>query len=235
MKNQRNIFRLFQNNFFLLLRYMSVASVNNGSLQLSELVISNEKYSAASGYVASSSTFSAGVTGTTLQFGIEPNNVNLYSNGPGSLIVEGTLTTDGNVTVQGTELTLGVSPDAVILECNAAGSLVVNGTVTTTGDVTVQGSDLTLGLGANSVIVSCNAAGSLTVGGTLTTSGDVTIQGSDLTLGLGANSVIVSCPSAGLLSVAGGVKCNQLADSTGSYGTAGQVPTANGSGGWAWA
>jgi len=45
---------------------MSVASLNNGSLQLSELVISNEKYSNATGYVASSSNFSAGVTGTSL-------------------------------------------------------------------------------------------------------------------------------------------------------------------------
>jgi hypothetical protein len=175
---------------------MSVASLNNGSLQLSELVISNEKYSNATGYVASSSSFSSSATGT--------------------------------------ELTLGADPVSVNLLCNGAGSLIVQGTLTTTGDATVQGSDLTIGLGANSVIVSCNAAGSLTVGGTLTTSGDVTVQGSDLTLGLGANSVIVSCPSAGLLSVAGGVKCNQLLDSTGSSGTAGQVPVANGTGGWAW-
>jgi len=45
---------------------MSVASVNNGQLQLSELVISNEKYSAASGYVASQSTFTSSNTSTSL-------------------------------------------------------------------------------------------------------------------------------------------------------------------------
>ena len=45
---------------------MSVASLNNGQLQLSELVISNEKYSNATGYVASSSTFTSNTTGTSL-------------------------------------------------------------------------------------------------------------------------------------------------------------------------
>jgi hypothetical protein len=45
---------------------MSVASLKDGQLQLSELVISNEKYSAASGYVASTSSFSASVDGTSL-------------------------------------------------------------------------------------------------------------------------------------------------------------------------
>ena len=48
---------------------MSVASLNNGQLQLSELVISNEKYSNASGYVASSSTFTSNTTGTSLTTG----------------------------------------------------------------------------------------------------------------------------------------------------------------------
>lgn len=45
---------------------MSVQSLNNGQLQLSELVISNEKYTGAAGYVASSSTFSSSVNGTSL-------------------------------------------------------------------------------------------------------------------------------------------------------------------------
>jgi len=38
---------------------MSVASLNNGSLQLAELVVSNEKYSNATGYVAASSSISS--------------------------------------------------------------------------------------------------------------------------------------------------------------------------------
>jgi len=45
---------------------MSVASVTNKTLQLAELVISNEKYSGATGYVASSSIFSSSVNGTSL-------------------------------------------------------------------------------------------------------------------------------------------------------------------------
>jgi len=45
---------------------MSVASVTNKTLQLAELVISNEKFFGATGYVASSSTFSSSVNGTSL-------------------------------------------------------------------------------------------------------------------------------------------------------------------------
>ena len=45
---------------------MSIQSLNNGQLQLSELVISNEKYTGATGYVASTSSFSSSVDGTSL-------------------------------------------------------------------------------------------------------------------------------------------------------------------------
>lgn len=45
---------------------MSIQSLNNGQLQLSELVISNEKYTGATGYVASSSSFSSSVAGSNL-------------------------------------------------------------------------------------------------------------------------------------------------------------------------
>jgi hypothetical protein len=45
---------------------MSVASVTNKTLQLAELVISNEKFTGATGYVASSSSFSSSVDGTSL-------------------------------------------------------------------------------------------------------------------------------------------------------------------------
>jgi hypothetical protein len=44
---------------------MSVASLKDGQLQLSELTISNEKYVGASGYVAASSNFSSSVNGTS--------------------------------------------------------------------------------------------------------------------------------------------------------------------------
>jgi hypothetical protein len=45
---------------------MSVASVTNKTLQLAELVISNEKFFGATGYVASSSSFSSSVNSTSL-------------------------------------------------------------------------------------------------------------------------------------------------------------------------
>jgi hypothetical protein len=48
---------------------MSVASINNGTLQLSDLIISNEKYSNSAGYAPSTSSFTAGLTGTNLAVG----------------------------------------------------------------------------------------------------------------------------------------------------------------------
>jgi hypothetical protein len=48
---------------------MSVASINNGTLQLNELIISNEKYSNSAGYAPSTSSFTAGLTGTNLAVG----------------------------------------------------------------------------------------------------------------------------------------------------------------------
>jgi hypothetical protein len=45
---------------------MSVASINNGTLQLSDLIVSNEKYSNSAGYAPSTATFSAGLTGTSI-------------------------------------------------------------------------------------------------------------------------------------------------------------------------
>jgi hypothetical protein len=48
---------------------MSVASINNGSLQLSELIVSNEKYSNSAGYAPSTASFSAGLTGTNVTIG----------------------------------------------------------------------------------------------------------------------------------------------------------------------
>jgi hypothetical protein len=41
-------------------------------------------------------------------------------------------------------------------------------------------------------------------------------------------------PSSSVLEILGSIKTIGLIDSTGSSGTAGQVPTANGLGGWAW-
>jgi hypothetical protein len=72
---------------------MSIQSLNNGQLQLSELVISNEKYTGATGFVASSSTFSSSVNGTSLTTPTItlPNTVDcvLTSNASGQLLVGG--------------------------------------------------------------------------------------------------------------------------------------------------
>ena len=68
---------------------MSVASVTNKTLQLSELVISNEKFTGATGYVASSSSFSSSVDSTSLTTSIItlPNDCVLTSNASGELLV----------------------------------------------------------------------------------------------------------------------------------------------------
>jgi len=132
---------------------MSVASLNNGQLQLAELVISNEKYSNASGYIASSSSFSSSVSGTQLTLGADPTSVNLLCNGPGSLIVEGTITTNGGLTAQNGTLTLGTSPASVVLTGTT-------GTLTVTGGITANGADINGNLTTDSLTVgSASAAG----------------------------------------------------------------------------
>lgn len=110
---------------------MSVASLNNGSLQLAELIISNEKYSNAAGFISSSSSFTAGLTGTQLTLGADPSSVNLLCNGPGSLIVEGTITTLGNATFESGTIILGELgvTGPVSLLCSAPGTLFVGGNV----------------------------------------------------------------------------------------------------------
>jgi len=46
--------------------------------------------------------------------------------------------------------------------------------------------------------------------------------------------VLMTLETNGKLTSNGSIKCNGLIDSTNSTGTSGQLPTANGSGGWAW-
>ena len=131
---------------------MSVASLNNGSLQLAELIISNEKYSNAAGFISSSSSFTAGLTGTQLTLGADPSSVNLLCNGPGSLIVEGTITTLGNATFESGTLILGEQgvTGPVSLLCSAPGTLFVGGNVRgAMSKVNTSASLLALAAGAN--------------------------------------------------------------------------------------
>lgn len=158
---------------------MSVASVKNGSLQLSELVISNEKYSNATGYVASSSSFSSSVSGTELTLGADPVSVNLSCNGAGSLIVAGTLTTLGNATFESGEIVLGELgvTGPVSLLCSAPGTLFVSGNVRGAMSKVTFNVDIDLNAGeafsaqttlpnftgsaSSAYVASCNFAGAL--------------------------------------------------------------------------
>jgi hypothetical protein len=104
---------------------MSVASVTNKTLQLAELVISNEKFTGATGYVASSSSFSAGVTGTSLDV---PN------------ITVDTLTTGGDVTFTNSsfEGTTGYLPATALLDAMLTQIRFTSPLMTTQG-LTIQG------------------------------------------------------------------------------------------------
>jgi len=123
---------------------MSVASINNGTLQLSDLIISNEKYSNSAGYLASTATFSAGLTGTsifvpeitatTITIGESPDIATLsFVDGTGLNCDQGF----GAINVK-----IGESPDVVTLQCTADGvlsvpSLAVGGNATVANSLTV--------------------------------------------------------------------------------------------------
>jgi len=126
---------------------MSVASVNNGSLQLSELVISNEKYSAASGYVASQSTFTSSNTSTSLN----SNTISAVSQviSPSFQLSLGGSTTSKPAlstnsanncvisTVSNSGLTLSSSSGNATFTPGASGVSVNNG-ITATGNITTE-------------------------------------------------------------------------------------------------
>ena len=150
---------------------MSVASLNNGSLQLSELVVSNEKYSNASGYVASSSVFSSGVTGTNLNIGgslVLGNVSNITATSDGGISLQsgtGSLLC-GDATIAGS-ITLGATSQTTELESTSGGLSIANGngTLYCGGIVSLGGAvfpgTITLGLAGVSGILSCNSGGQL--------------------------------------------------------------------------
>ena len=140
---------------------MSVASLNNGSLQLAELVVSNEKYSNASGYAAASSSFVAGLTGTSLSVD-GPVSANSFTTTIGGTSTFDNITTIGNVTSGGI-----VSADS--FSTTTAGTSTFN-IVSITGALTCQGivasgtlSVPTLNVSNNIGFIGASGNGSLTI------------------------------------------------------------------------
>ena len=174
---------------------MSVASLNNGQLQLSELVISNDKYSNATGYVASSSTFSSSTSGTSLS--VPSISATTTISTPQVSFPFGTIngTAGGacNITSNGLAL-FNPSSAVTVLSVGGANNLTV-GNGTTTGTINtaqlflpsttlsgVDGSGLNIipdngtinlfsgsGSGSSSVPLSCSGVAQLTVGNGTTT------------------------------------------------------------------
>jgi hypothetical protein len=200
---------------------MSVASLNNGSLQLSELVISNEKYSNATGYVASSSTFSAGVTGTSLSVSgsIDAGTTLIVGNesvisaisGGGLSFQSGTGPLEcGDITAKGS-IILGPLSQTTELESLTGGLSIASGNgslacgaITCIGNVSMTG-EITLGpTGQPTLLQSVDGGlsiasgnGSLSCGG-ITSLGGATFPGT-ITLGLTGVSGVLSCNSGGQL------------------------------------
>ena len=170
---------------------MSVASVTNKTLQLAELVISNEKFTGATGYVASSSSFSSSVAGSNLS---TPQIVLTNDTSETTLSCLGvdTLSTPnvstGNVSVN-TALTLYGTPSTnnvsmacitdnqislfqsgqsganVSFGCSASGILNVVGGVTTAINGIVTTSAIQFLANGSSGILSVNSGGQLTYNG----------------------------------------------------------------------
>jgi hypothetical protein len=112
---------------------MSVSSVNNKTLQLAELVISNEKYSGSTGYIASSSTFNSSLDSTVLQVGGSISATTFTTTEAGTSTFDD-ITAVGIVTVEDT-LVVGLAPAAVNLN-SAPGTILgasVNELSLTTG------------------------------------------------------------------------------------------------------
>jgi hypothetical protein len=117
---------------------MSVASINNGTLQLSDLIISNEKYSNSAGYTPSTSTFSASLTGTSIYVptiagneitlsSLTPPDVGYTINSYSNLV---SLTADSATITPALQLTNSV--DAIQLSVPSNGVLEVSGSISAT-------------------------------------------------------------------------------------------------------
>jgi hypothetical protein len=202
---------------------MSVASLNNGSLQLSELVISNSKYSNATGYVASSSSFSSSVTGTDLNLGLGTIDTGgITSTGP----VSGTIftTTSGGTStfdnVNMGALTLGNAPIDIQLSCSDNNVLAIDGSCTASGPVsgtifttTAAGtstfddvnivSALTLGTAPIDIQLSCSTNNVLAIDGSCTASGSFSAPffGGGMYSGLYSSPTLIAANSSATVTI----------------------------------
>jgi hypothetical protein len=192
---------------------MSVASINNGTLQLSDLIVSNEKYSNSSGYIPSTATFSAGLTGTSIYvpaisatdvtIGTSPNTATLsFVDGIGlscdqgfgapDLNVNGSLIQSDNNIINVNSLSINGTPEgpSITLSSPSSGTLEVDGQVR----IDQSGS-------SNYVNLSCTGLGELNVESIL-----LGVEGSQVALS--------AAPS--FLQVSGSINCNTI---TGAIGT----------------
>ena len=186
---------------------MSIQSLNNGQLQLSELVISNEKYTGATGYVASTSSFSSSVDGTSLTvpeisassitsfgsisaatFSTTNAGTSIFDNisAVGSVSVTGNITsTAGNISAVGLKINNSTGIDAFILQ-----------NLTTGFSAVPAGAGVTL---ASAGFTTANVPFSLLAGATYATvyafaGGVTTANGASLIL----SQIYVTAPSNGL-------------------------------------
>jgi hypothetical protein len=182
---------------------MSVASINNGSLQLSELVISNEKYSNATGYVASQTVLSSTVSSTALSvpditastgltLGSGSNTCSIQAAAFNTIGIGGDNT--GDITCGG----ISASGDITCVDINASGTIAsLSFTVGTGNDVCGLSSTAlnTLGVGASSG--GTLACGDIDASGTIASLSFTVGSGNDVcglsspalnTLGIGASN-----------------------------------------------
>jgi hypothetical protein len=160
---------------------MSVASLENGNLTLTSLIIDNSLYDGVPGYVPQQSFISS--TKDTVFIAV-PNSIS------------------------STSLELYNGSNIVTLTNSGSNFLAVNGGLTTSTDITVSGGDITLGSGSNSVLLTGTTANLSVVGGITAfgarINGNIVATGGQLTLGNGTDSVLLTGTTANL-NVAGGV------------------------------
>lgn len=159
---------------------MSVASLKNGALQLSELIISNEKYSNSAGYVASSASFKSSLTDTSISVPtISATEIVLNSQNVGSDYQLGcynsllSINTGDITATPQIQLTNGAGNISVILNCPSNNVLQMptleasNITLSTTSGTNPQ---IT---GDNSVVNQINFSGNINIGSSITCSNNV--------------------------------------------------------------
>lgn len=210
---------------------MSDKTLFNQDLTLNSLTVNNSTGSNASGYTAASTTIKS--TGGIITPKVETAYVYLsnpnfpvvqFANGNGDIYTPNNITSVGSITSNGlvskTNLVIGTNGTDVVLTCpsndflNVAGTAQVN-TLSVSNNATIPPT-ITAGTGGN-YLLSIQRALQIFNGSTI----PVVLQPHPTN-----NSWLI---------ISGGIQPTGIIDATGSYGLAGQVPTANGTGGWLWA